>query len=249
MTFPVYVRVGGWNLHPHLVFEALAYAVGVRLYLWLRRRRGDHVTGRTRWSLAAAAIVGAGVGSRILFWFEDPGATLHHWNDPLFLMSGKTVVGGLVGGIIAVESVKVRMGITCATGDLLAIPLAVGIPIGRIGCFLTGLDDHTYGIATMMPWGVDFGDRIARHPTALYESLFLVGVAAVLGRLASRPLVEGALFKILIISYMAFRLAIDALKPRVSIVLGMSAIQLVCLMTLIAYSRTMHVETRVMRCE
>ncbi len=50
-------------------------------------------------------------------------------------------MGGLAGGLIAVELVKKRFGVTAGTGDLFAIPLAVGIAIGRIGCFLTGLPD------------------------------------------------------------------------------------------------------------
>ena len=59
-----------------------------------------------------------------------------------------------------------------ATGDLLALPLVLGIAIGRIGCFLSGLEDQSYGVATALPWGVDFGDGVARHPTQLYEYRF-----------------------------------------------------------------------------
>lgn len=61
-----------------------------------------------------------------------------------------------------------------STGDLYAIPLALGIAIGRVGCFLTGLPDNTYGTATALPWGINFGDGIPRHPTQLYEVLFLL---------------------------------------------------------------------------
>ena len=85
--------------------------------------------------------------------------------DPMLFLAGKTIVGGLIGGLIAVEFVKARLGIVVATGDLLVLPLAAGISIGRIGCFLTGLSDGTSGIATSLPWGVDFVDDIPRHPT------------------------------------------------------------------------------------
>jgi len=43
------------------------------------------------------------------------------------------------------------------------VPLAVGIAVGRIGCFLTGLDDHTYGLPTTLPWAVDFGDGFGNN--------------------------------------------------------------------------------------
>ena len=100
--------------------------------------------------------------------------------QPRLLLGGKTIVGGLVGGLIAVESVKRLRGIRVATGDLLALPLVLGIAIGRIGCFLSGLEDQSYGIATGLPWGVDFGDGIARHPTQLYEIVVLAGLGAML---------------------------------------------------------------------
>src|SRR5262249_4539052 len=151
--------VGSLRLHPHWIFEALAYTVGFRVYLWQRSKEGDFLPWIDRMWLIAAAAAGAAVGSKILYWLEDPPATLAHWNDLAFLMGGKTIVGGLLGGTIGVEWVKQQRGITRRTGDLFAIPLCVGIAIGRIGCFLSGLDDQTYGIATTLPWGIDFGDE------------------------------------------------------------------------------------------
>ena len=88
-------------------------------------------------------------------------------------------VGGLIGGLIAVEWTKRWLRVTIPTGDLLVVPLVAGIAIGRIGCFLTGLADRTYGLATGLPWGVDFGDGVLRHPTQIYEIVFLTGLAAV----------------------------------------------------------------------
>ena len=61
-----------------------------------------------------------------------------------------------------VELAKRACGVTRSTGDQFVWPLAVGTAIGRLGCFFTGLDDHTYGTATRLPWGVDFGDGILR---------------------------------------------------------------------------------------
>jgi phosphatidylglycerol:prolipoprotein diacylglycerol transferase len=58
------------------------------------------------------------------------------------------------------------------------VPLAVGIAIGRIGCFLAGLDDFTWGIPTSLPWGHDFGDGVLRHPVQLYESIAMAAFAA-----------------------------------------------------------------------
>jgi prolipoprotein diacylglyceryltransferase len=116
--------------------------------------------------------------------------------------------------------------------------LTIGIAVGRIGCFLTGIPDGTYGIPTMLPWGVDFGDGIYRHPTQLYEIAFLIALALFLLAFSRRHHAEGDLFKVFMISYMTWRLLIDFVKPE-NRVLGISAIQMVCLLMLIYYSHHM----------
>src|SRR5207248_768722 len=154
----------GDYIHPHILFETLAYLFGFQLYRSLRSRYGDAVSSPNRWSVIAAAAVGAALGSKLLFFVEDPRFALAHLHDPVFLMGGKTIIGGLMGGLFAVELIKRICGIHVRTGDLFAVPLCLGIAIGRLGCFFTGLSDNTYGIPTALPWGVDFGDGIRRHP-------------------------------------------------------------------------------------
>jgi prolipoprotein diacylglyceryltransferase len=100
-------------------------------------------------------------------------------------MGGKTIVGALISGLIAVELMKRYIGVRQSTGDLYAIPLALGIAIGRIGCFLTGLSDNTYGTPTTLPWAINFGDGIPRHPTQLYEIIFLLLPIPILYRIVS----------------------------------------------------------------
>lgn len=224
------------RLSAHAIFEVLAYAVGFRLYLWQRRRFGDAIGSETRWSIVAAAILGAAIGSRVLYWFEDPRATLAHWNDPAYLLGGKTLVGALLGGTMAVEITKRWIGVTTRTGDLFAVPIAVGIAIGRIGCFLAGLPDRTYGVPTSLPWAVDFGDRVPRHPTQLYESLAMAIVAIGLARWQRRPHAEGDLFRALIVAYLALRVGLDAIKPEVRLAFGLSALQGAALAGLAVYA-------------
>lgn len=147
MKFPVYLHFFGLKLHPHLVFESLAYTLGFLAFRRLKKRLGDPVPQSIRWSVIAAAAVGAVIGSKLLYWLEDPYSIVAHWHDFQVLWGGKTIVGGLV----AVEWTKRKLHFTERTGDLFAVPLCLGIVVGRIGCFLTGLNDHTYGIATPLP--------------------------------------------------------------------------------------------------
>jgi phosphatidylglycerol:prolipoprotein diacylglycerol transferase len=234
--FPVTIPLGPVRVSAHLVFETLAYFLGFRIYMRMKSRYGDTVQSDHRLLVIAAAAVGAALGSKMLNWFTDPIKLFHNWHNPFYLMQGKTIVGGLIGGLIAVELVKRFNGINQRTGDLFAIPLAAGIAIGRIGCFLTGLEDDTYGIQTALPWGVNFGDGIMRHPTQLYEIIWLTLLAVWLYWLWKNPHREGDVFKAFMVGYFGFRLAIDFIKPGFPI-LGLTAIQWACVAMLVFYAR------------
>lgn len=95
------------------------------------------------------------------------------------MLQGKTVVGAMIGAVAGVELTKKVIGVKKSAGDAFVYPLILGTAIGRIGCFLTGLSDKTYGTPTTLPWGFDFGDGILRHPTQLYEITFLISVIGV----------------------------------------------------------------------
>jgi len=235
MTFPAFIHLGPLAIHPHWLFETLAYTLAAYIYSRDRRRRGDVIETSTRWWIIGAAALGGLVGSRLLSLAEDPVALGRHWSDPAFLVEGKTIVGGLIGGLIAVEWIKRRLGVVVATGDLLVLPLVTGIAIGRIGCFLSGLADRTYGVATDLPWGVDFGDGVARHPTQLYEIAFLAALAAVLVVSVRRLPMAGDRFKLFMIAYLLFRFGVDFIKPAVRIG-GLSTIQWAALATLAYYA-------------
>ena len=218
------------GLHP--VFETLAYAVGYAVYRYSRKRTGDFLPDDHRWLIIAAASIGALLGSRILGLLEEIPISQLTWQN-VFLPGGKTIVGGLLGGWIAVEIAKRLKHIHSRTGDLFAVPLCIGIAIGRIGCFLAGLADDTFGTPTHLPWGVDFGDGIVRHPTQLYEILFLTVLAFALHNYDRRSHPEGATFRLFLAAYLAWRLAIDFIKPQ-PLHYGLNLIQWACLAGLFA---------------
>jgi len=219
-------------LHP--IFEALGYVSAYLLYKRERARQSDSLTEYHRWLIIAAGAIGALLGSRFLGILEElprPGFDWHMF----FAISGggKTIVGGLLGGWIAVEFAKRISGIRARTGDIFAVPLCFGIAIGRIGCFFAGLADDTYGKPTTLPWGVNFGDGIPRHPTQLYEILFLSGLVLALYRLNAKPHRTGIVFQIFLGSYLAWRFLIDFIKPQ-PLAHGLNMIQWACLAGLVA---------------
>jgi phosphatidylglycerol:prolipoprotein diacylglycerol transferase len=234
--FPLHVSLGPYSYPAHFLLEAMGYTFGILAFCQLRKKSGDAVSDASRWSVITAAVAGAAIGSRVLFWFEDPRLTAARWHDAVYLMSGKTIVGGLIGGLLAVEGMKRIIGETVSTGDLFAAPIALGLAIGRIGCFLGGLADNTYGTPTSLVWGVDFGDGVPRHPTQLYESIFALGLFVFLLRMTKRRHRNGDIFKMFMATYMVWRLAIDYWKPEIRFA-GLSSIQWACAAMLVYYGR------------
>ena len=228
LQFPVHIL----GIHPHLLFETLGWLAGALTMVWVRRTSGDPLSDEKRVQLALAAFAGAVLGAKLLAWLEHPYTTWEGLTEsPALLIGGKTIVGGLLGGMIGVELAKKHLGITQRTGDQWVLPLAVGMSIGRIGCFLSGLDDATYGIHTTLPWGVDFGDG-ERHPTQLYEIIF---IWALVSYVRNKKLPQGGAFRAYMIGYLWWRLLIDWLKPVDAPVLTLSAIQMACIAGLLWY--------------
>jgi phosphatidylglycerol:prolipoprotein diacylglycerol transferase len=224
MTFPVEFEILGRSVPSHGVMELIAYTVGFRSYISIRRRENPTKQSAeiSIW-IIVACIFGAFVGSKILAWLESPTDYLHH--DFRMWLAGKTIVGGLIGGWVGVEIAKKYFCITKKTGDAFVLPLVLGIAIGRVGCFLTGLPDHTYGIATSLPWGVDFGDGIPRHPTQIYEIIFVLALGAAIWLRFRWPFARGELFRLFMFGYFAFRFAVEFIKPRYTGYFHLSMIQ------------------------
>lgn len=229
MVFPVYLGVGAFKLHPHFVFEVVAY--GVAMALLRRNVSNDAIPLSQRSSVVVGGLIGALVGAKVLVLLQHVDLLGSDWRSWLLLgLQGKTVVGALLGGLIGVELTKKWIGLTRSTGDAFVFPLLVGTAIGRVGCFLTGLSDRTYGTVTALPWGIDFGDGLPRHPTQLYEIVFLISLGIFLAWHSRCDRPSGERFQLYLVGYLGFRWAVDFLKPDFQPLLGLSFIQLACLL-------------------
>jgi prolipoprotein diacylglyceryltransferase len=205
----------------------------------LRKLTTDQISNGNRLSIILGAIVGAFVGSRLIGFLENPMITFNTQNM-ILLLNTKSIMGGLFGGLIGVESSKIIIKEKHSSGDLFTFPIIVGIIIGRIGCFLSGIKEFTYGNETSLITGIDLGDGLSRHPTSLYEIIFLILLFIFLKKITLYTNKEsGLLFKIFMISYFGFRFMIEFLKPNIFYVLGLSSIQLLCMTCWIYYTPTL----------
>jgi prolipoprotein diacylglyceryltransferase len=223
----------------HTVLEMTGIFVGMRvLAVNLRRHALGSIAGGDGYAIALGCIVGAIAGSKLAVWIDRPDLTHALWATPRLWLMGQSIVGALIGGLVGVEVAKRVRGVHTSTGDAFVVPLALGLAIGRIGCFVAGLHDDTYGVPTALPWGIDFGDGTPRHPTQLYDIAFVVALA--LGLQALRPTLQrvpGLAFKLFFVVYLAWRVAVDALKPvPYAYPGGVSGLQLLAAAALVAYA-------------
>jgi prolipoprotein diacylglyceryltransferase len=237
-TFPMNLQIGSARLSMHGIFEAIGIFVAFRYYLILRRRNGDSIASENRIWIIIAAALGAVLGSHLIGSLENVPQWMNAPNKLAYFWGNKTLVGGLLGGLFGVEFVKKLIGENQRSGDLFVYPLLLGMIIGRIGCYSTGVYEETYGIPSNMPWAMHLGDGILRHPVVLYEILFLILLWIAIVQSRKHWLLEpGAAFKIFMVAYLAFRFLLDFIKPGWRYVFGLGTIQLVCLAGLAYYSR------------
>lgn len=249
MDFPVYLHLFGKEINPHPLLESLAFMIGFQLYR--KFKRPNNIPDEKAIGVLIGSIIGGLTGSIVLASLEN---IFELWNaiekgEWWFIIHGKTIVGGLIGGLIGVEIAKKCIGHQQSTGDDMAIPLAVGIMIGRMGCFLGGLEDRTYGIKTSLPIGIDFGDGVHRHPTQLYEMLFLFLLILILYQIKKKKPWEGFAFQIFMTSYLSFRWMIEWIKPTPKLYFEMSAIQWACIAGILYYGILLYKKSKSKRVE
>lgn len=212
----------------HYAFEWAALATGLCVYRSIRKSKGQaDLVMPGPFAVIVGALLGAGTGSKLAFWLDHPHLWSTHAAGIGLWLTGQSIVGALLGGWLGVEIGKRISGISARTGDDYVAPILSGIVIGRIGCFLAGIRDGTFGLPTTLPWSVDFGDGIPRHPTQLYECLLALVALATWPRwrkaLARTP---GLTYRVTMLVYMLWRVFVDMLKPvPYSYALGLSGLQ------------------------
>lgn len=219
----------------HTVFDALAAATSLGVTVFAYRWRLADAAARIDAGgmgyvialLAGAALGGYGLGSLNMVLSGEP-------------MISRSIVGALAGAIAAIEVFKLWRGMAGSTGLIFVPAFATSVFIGRWGCFLSGLEDETHGTPTGLPWGVDLGDGIPRHPVQIYESLamgcFLLLALVLIGR--RNPWFMGNGFYLLVAYYAGQRFLWEFLKPYGVVIGPFNLFHLVCA-GLVAYAAVM----------
>jgi phosphatidylglycerol:prolipoprotein diacylglycerol transferase len=230
---PILFQIGNFDVPSYSFFVLLGLLAGIAVYFYEARRLKK--LSDNGFFIAFGSLAGGIIGAKLLQWAIDYKYILSNISGYETLLSGRTIVGGLIGGTIGAILTKKILRIKEKRGNLFAPAVAIGVAIGRLGCFFRGC---CYGKATILPWGVNFGDGILRHPTQLYESLFMLTMFIYLEKIKkNKDIKPGKLFKILMISYFVFRFFIEFIRVEPVVFAGLTVFQIISIVVVIYLAR------------
>lgn len=183
---------------------------------------------------------GAMIGAKLPFVFSEWSSFA---SGAAWFSDGKTILLGLVGGYAGVELAKWSLDIRTRTGDSFAVPVAVAIAIGRLGCFVGGC---CYGTPTDLPWAVVFhaADQLPRHPTQLYETVFHLMAACLLAVLLSQRMFGGNLIKLYLMLYATYRFFSEFIRPEARWLSGLTGYQWSCIVIFVGFAGLWYLTSR-----
>lgn len=230
---PILFHIKNFEVPSYSFFVLLGLLVGIAVYFYEAKRKKS--LNENGFFIAVGSLAGGILGSKILQWAIDYKYIISHFSNLEILFSGRTIIGGLIGGTIGAILTKKALGIKEKRGNLFAPAVAIGVAIGRLGCFFRGC---CYGKQTILPWGVNFGDGILRHPAQIYESLFMFAMFIYLEKIKDRENIKpGQLFKILMISYFVFRFFIEFIRVEPVFFSGLTVFQIISIGAIIYLTR------------
>lgn len=222
---PLLFQLGPFSLRWYGLLIAMAVLLGLLLAMRLGRGRG--VDPALIADLLPLMVLGAVVGARLYYvlleWRQYRGAGLV---DLIAVWRGGIAIhGALIGGVlVAILFCRWRRQRFWPLLDVLVPAVALGQAIGRWGNFF---NSEAFGLPTELPWAITipaanrpfpFLEHSTFHPTFLYESIWDLGVCALLlllirqagrGRIS---LPDGALTCVYLMAYSSGRVWIEALR-------------------------------------
>jgi phosphatidylglycerol---prolipoprotein diacylglyceryl transferase len=230
------VQIGPLTFFTHDLFTLLGLAAGVALYY--RALRRDGILDSRIVVISVAALAGGAIGARLLTSWEIVDE-VQAANLPITYVvthGPRSIIGGLVGGYIAIVLTKRALGYTLSTGDYYAAAIPLALVIGRMGCFLSELP---LGTPTDLPWGMTVSPEAAAafprcpgcdgpmHPSMLYEIGFQALAFTVIFTRGPLLPIRGDTLKAYLLAYGVFRFGVEFVRGNEVQAWGLTGPQIV----------------------
>ncbi|HLX22931.1 MAG TPA: prolipoprotein diacylglyceryl transferase [Usitatibacter sp.] len=212
---PVVFSLGPLAVRWYGLMYVVAFIAFIVLGKWrVRHGLGNGLTERDVDDMLLYGVVGVILGGRLgyvlfykpEFYFQNPFEMVKIWTGGMSFHGG--FIGVLVGVAVYCRLHRLRW---LSTMDFIAPLTPIGLAAGRLGNFING---ELPGRPTDLPWGMWFPqtdpDRIARHPSQLYqfggEGLLLF---AILWLYSSKPRPAGAVSGAFLVGYGTLRFLVE----------------------------------------
>jgi phosphatidylglycerol:prolipoprotein diacylglycerol transferase len=222
---PILFSIGPFSLHTYGLAMAVAFAAGILLAM--RRAKDRGLGSQFALDLSVLILIFSLIGARATYVIAHFDEYREHPLDAIspiqhtgqIGIEGLVLLGGVAAALVTIWFYAGRKGKPfLAVTDLLAPSTALGIAVGRLGCFFNGC---CFGTPTDLPWGVRFpaGSLAAYvypgqcvHPTQLYETLFTLLIFAFLMLYDRRPRLTGSVTGWFLVLYGAGRFLNEYLR-------------------------------------
>jgi phosphatidylglycerol---prolipoprotein diacylglyceryl transferase len=210
---PVIFSLGPLSVRYYGLFYALGFVIAYFFLRHMAKRKHLPISKDDAGDVIFHIIIGTVVGARLFYvlfynfssYISNPLEILALWHG------GLSFHGGLIGGVLGVAYFcKKKKMHFYDISDILAIPLALGLALGRVGNFINA---ELYGRATNVPWCIDHSQNQymadipegCRHPSQIYESIYSLAIFATLYLLDRKILPKGTLTWLFVALYGLFR--------------------------------------------
>ena len=204
---PVDLTLGSLKIHCYGLMYLVGFVAAWRLGVY-RAKHSDLWSQKQVEDLifygALGVVLGGSIGYTLFYNFstfiDDPVSIFYIWKG------GMSFHGGLLGVIAAFYLFARKNGMSFfQVSDFMAPMIPIGLGAGRIGNFI---NKELIGrpMEASLPWAMDYGDHIARHPSSLYQALsegLLLFVIVWIFSSKQRPLMTVS--AVFVMSYGAFR--------------------------------------------
>ena len=210
---PVLLSLGPLEIRYYGLFYALGF---VFAYFFMRhaiKKKQLPFTEKELDTFLMYLIIGVVLGARVFevifynlqYYFSNPLKIVAIWQG------GLSFHGGLVGAFVAVYVFCRKQSIHwLQLADILAIPAALALMIGRIGNFING---ELYGRVTSVSWAMKFpGAEGWRHPSQLYEAFKNLLIVITLLILKQKPRKHGVIFGTFLVMYGVLRFTVEFVR-------------------------------------
>lgn len=239
---PLAFAIGPLQIHWYALMWLFAFGSVYGLLLWRVRANEGRYSSAFIGDLMSNGLLGALLGGRLgyvlfynaQYYIAHPLQIISPYDPVTGLwigISGMSYHGGVIGIIaVLVWTARKHGHRLLDLADFIVPAIGFGYFFGRLGNFIGG---ELVGRVTEVPWAMDFGDGLLRHPSQLYEA---VGEGllpfAFLWMLRNRSLSPGTLTALYFIIYGVIRFLIEYVREPDAhigvIFLGLTLGQVLC---------------------